>query len=1034
MNLKLLSQTLNQQISPKITRSSMSLSPGWFLIHVLIALSSLQNTEFSKYGLNFDSHLSLPQNYYKMYLNTEQLTFLVSQPNNFEVFPLDQRKVSLMENIKETNKYVKKLQDADANIPNQYLIHATNDWKPLLPSIKSVKLIDGYYSISSDDFIDVDELLQDKRIDSILNEPRKVLTNRYNAGYLQTGDFYGTLNKGEYEIERTLNNLGLTGKGQVVNIVDSGVDVTHPFFSDQTQEVKYFNSSTLEYNLNHRKIVSILTAADKTDYDGGHGTHCAGTVLGKADCEKCGINKYAGVAPDAKLFMVDIGESDSRNLTGQWELDKIVQQMGEKLDCHVSSNSWSSDAPYPEYSALYDALAVHNPETLHVFAAGNDGEYFTVFSPSDAKNVLTVGALNPTYPMGSHLPEYSTIYMRNGDDYVELKKAPGTGNFAADVTKETPLDWSDVPITIDGSENEGKIVLVEIENYENTTSKNNEVCETAKRLQNENARIMVFNSAVKVAANCNTTYIPILYTSSTGSYDKIESWDKCSLLLSSKGGFNQPELAYFSSKGPTWNGQFKPELTAPGFYTMSANAKDPSSSEARPSNFSALKFMSGTSMATPAIAGLVTLVREFFVDGWYETLSEHGSQSIKPTSALLRATTIASARSPYTSVIPDNEFGFGTPNLMNVFPFLDRERHGFRFVDNVTTLPNRKESYKIKVTDNTIDLSIVMSYIDDYNLQLYAKPLMVDLDLMVVSPSGKVYHGNKGTSTDTEIYNTNERVFISSENVEVGEYTIHVISNDYNREFIARYAIAVEGGFPHDDKETNPLTLPSIEYEQCIGCKGSCVDGYCVCNSSQTGADCSMNIIEVQPNTGYALTLPSGTFSVFKVKLGVYHEASPPSIIALIPDFNGYYFFAFSGSPIKKLADDNVPVVIMTSQYFFAQLAANEGEESELYFSIFAHTPISGTVNFMVNAPSLNVSTPTPTPLPTSSQTSSNTNNNQESTSVSGGFNPGRFALLCLSCVFITIACCSIIAFFCIKNYEREYYHNSKEANAGNAV
>ena len=68
----------------------------------------------------------------------------------------------------------------------------------------------------------------------------------------------------------------------------------------------------------------------------------------------------------------------------------------------------------------------------------------------------------------------------------------------------------------------------------------------------------------------------------------------------------------FSSRGWTHDGRIKPDVMAPGTEVVSARTDfrvDTSECLERPG--------SGTSMATPTVAGLAALVRQYLMEGWH---------------------------------------------------------------------------------------------------------------------------------------------------------------------------------------------------------------------------------------------------------------------------------------------------------------------------------------------------------------------------------------------------------------------------------
>ena len=131
---------------------------------------------------------------------------------------------------------------------------------------------------------------------------------------------------------------------------------------------------------------------------------------------------------------------------------------------------------------------------------------------------------------------------------------------------------------------------------------------------------------------------------------------------------NTDGVSSFSSIGPTADGRLKPDVLAPGEYTSSA-ASTTTCGEV---------FLSGTSMATPLVAGHAALVRQYFTEGWYPSGLKTPADAFTPSGALLRAMLINSAtratfriQSSVSDKLalgqpPDIHQGFGIVRLVRV--------------------------------------------------------------------------------------------------------------------------------------------------------------------------------------------------------------------------------------------------------------------------------------------------------------------------------------------------------------------------------
>eukprot|EP00897_Mesotaenium_endlicherianum_P010266 jgi/Mesen1/9268/ME000060S08707 len=195
---------------------------------------------------------------------------------------------------------------------------------------------------------------------------------------------------------------GLRGRNQTISVADTGLDVQHCFFRDDTQPVP---SSVV--NRAHRKVIKYVALGDAADVAGGHGTHVCGTVAGAAASGSTGSASasFQGIASAAKLAVYDIGgSSDNGSLAG---LDSAVLStiLGDARNsgAAIHLNAWGVRLSSLQMSTSFnqhdvDDFLFRNEGVLLVQSGGNDGGHnllagnFTISSPGISKNALTVGA------------------------------------------------------------------------------------------------------------------------------------------------------------------------------------------------------------------------------------------------------------------------------------------------------------------------------------------------------------------------------------------------------------------------------------------------------------------------------------------------------------------------------------------------------------------------------------------------------------------------------------------------------------------
>lgn len=180
-------------------------------------------------------------------------------------------------------------------------------------------------------------------------------------------------------------DTGLDGSGIVVGVSDTGIDMTHCQFYDANVSTPYD-----VIDLTHRKVVTYIThAGDLGDDEKGHGTHVASTAAGKSNIQYGDFKKYDGNAREAKIAFVDIGRVDG-TLTTPGNLKTGVLEKLHAAGAKVSSHSWgSTQSSYTTDARNVDSFMVEFPDSLVLFAAGNDGitrGVSSVGSPSTNKN------------------------------------------------------------------------------------------------------------------------------------------------------------------------------------------------------------------------------------------------------------------------------------------------------------------------------------------------------------------------------------------------------------------------------------------------------------------------------------------------------------------------------------------------------------------------------------------------------------------------------------------------------------------------
>lgn len=177
-----------------------------------------------------------------------------------------------------------------------------------------------------------------------------------------------------------LNELGITGKGIHVAVVDTGI-YPHEDLTKPTNRIVTFKDF-----INDRA----------TPYDdNGHGTHCAGDVAGNGYLSN---GKYSGPATEAGVIGVKVLDksgagSMSTIVSGiDWCIDHKEEHQIDVISLSLGAPAYASDCNDPLIQMVEKAW---DEGMVVCVAAGNFGpEKRTIGSPGNSSKVVTVGAMD----------------------------------------------------------------------------------------------------------------------------------------------------------------------------------------------------------------------------------------------------------------------------------------------------------------------------------------------------------------------------------------------------------------------------------------------------------------------------------------------------------------------------------------------------------------------------------------------------------------------------------------------------------------
>ena len=441
-----------------------------------------------------------------------------------------------------------------------------------------------------------------------------------------------------------------TGKGVVVGIVDNGFEYAHADFLKnnytETRVARVWDQSATsgtapeKYGYGAEYTTLKEMKPQRCDMSKTfHGTHVAGIAAGSDQS-----SKYYGVAPDADIVLVSFSSQNTSVIDGIKYVFDYAESVGKP--CVVNISLGTHLGPHDGTSATDRALAkLVGPGRIIVGAAGNEGatqvhasktfkEGDTMMktmigfndASADAKTaridiwsdkdaVLKVKAVVVDTNDGSVLAESSEVATDGAADmkYTFPDGCGVEGNVQMALQVDSHNDRPEVLALyrISSFDNNRRIGLVVTGSEGSTVHMWN--CDVTGNFLSEGKTGWTDGDANYTIAEIGGISPDVITAGSYNTKDSYQNFMGNVYDLNPEVVGNLGERSLFSSCGPTTDGRYKPDVTAPGCAIVSATSKYyqgffPLTTVDKSSyNNDYYDVNMGTSMSSPFVAGTVAL-------------------------------------------------------------------------------------------------------------------------------------------------------------------------------------------------------------------------------------------------------------------------------------------------------------------------------------------------------------------------------------------------------------------------------------------
>jgi len=568
----------------------------------------------------------------------------------------------------------------------------------------------------------------------------------------------------------------IRGEGEIIAVMDTGIDHDSCYFYDPKTPVPID-----KVDHSHRKIVLYNASSDSQDVSYGHGSHVVGSLLGCALYEadkniEMKASEFNGMAPKAKIAFWDKMASHGGFSVPDDLIKAYYSPAYENAGARLMSNSWGTDPNgYDDMSIELDSFAWARKDFLPIFAAGNYGRkgLNTLSSPGNAKNSLTIGAssssvegfvrwykgkpgllLSVDGAESGYIAEDLPGFPRS---FVQATRVEKISIISPSVSTACSTPASDCP-------REGCVLAI-------PCSSSCKRYDQLSGLIGTSVRLVLFEACPNGNSvdgfPSNVTFDAGMLSESTfhslSSRIAAKSFPVVTAPVYTPDRRNiETTIPKFSSKGPTSDGRYKPDILAPGEYTESVISDG--KIVTGQTTCSNTRKMEGTSMATPIAAGGTALVRQYLREGWYPNGRKEKKNAFKnPSAALIKAIIINGAEpmNPETSyeiskklmhadTLPSYLQGYGRMKLDSSLYFDKGESSsssngGPLFLDDFTDglKTDLRERYCLRIhSEDPVFVKVTLVWTDYPPSKTSGVLLVNNLDLTVHQVGGVTLAGN----------------------------------------------------------------------------------------------------------------------------------------------------------------------------------------------------------------------------------------------------------------------------------------------------